>query len=142
MSRLDGRDASGDYCGFANTTSWTAWSGPNSGVTCAANTWYLWTIVINGGQVADYYNTGLTNIGAAGTQINALSSTYSTTAGTITYANDGSYIGLQGDGGSGTTYWQGIIVRAVEVRQENFCSIVVFCISWAKLWGFPDTFCA
>ena len=114
MSRLDGRGGT-DYCGFANTTSWTDFSAPDSGVSCSANTWYLWTIVINGGQVADYYNTDLTNIGVAGTQINALSSTYqiyTTTSVEKTYANDGSYIGLQGDGGSGTTYWQGIIVRA------------------------------
>ena len=116
MSRLDGRGGS-YYCGFANTTSWTAWSGVNSGVTCSANTWYLWTIVINGGRIADYYNTGLANIGTAGTPMNSLSSTYSifligSTSSTYTYANDGSYIGLQGDAGSGTTYWQGIIVRA------------------------------
>jgi len=114
MSRLDGRGA-GDYIGLAKSASWTSWHCPNSGVTASANTWYQWSIVVNGNSAADYFGTTF-GYGNLGTVINPLSSTYSDACGggTETYANNGNYIGLVGDGlgSSYITYWNGITVRA------------------------------
>lgn len=38
MFRIDTR-ASGNYAGFASTTSWTSWGSPSSGFYAPANTW-------------------------------------------------------------------------------------------------------
>jgi len=114
MSRLDSRGGS-DYIGLAKTTSWTHWNCPSSSITASKNTWYQWSIIADGSEVADYYSTSF-NYNSLGTVINSLSSTYTDSCGggTETYANNGNYIGLVGDGlgSSYVTYWQGIIVRA------------------------------
>jgi len=114
MSRLDSRGGS-DYIGLAETASWTSWHCPESGITASPNTWYQWSIIVDGNEVADYYSTSF-NYGSLGTVINPLSSTYTDGCGggTETYVNNGNYIGLVGDalGSSYVTYWQGIIVRA------------------------------
>jgi len=114
MARLDSRGA-GNYIGLAKSASWTSWNCPSSGVTASPNTWYQWSLVVGGNGVADYFGTTF-GYGNLGTIINPLSSTYSDACGggTETYANNGNYLGLVGDGLGSTfiTYWNGIIVRA------------------------------
>jgi len=113
-ARLDSRGA-GDYIGLAKSASWTSWNCPSSGVTASPNTWYQWSLVVAGNGVADYFGTTF-GYGNLGTIINALSPTYSDACGggTETYANNGNYLGLVGDGlgSSFITYWNGILVRA------------------------------
>ena len=111
MYRLETR--SGNYAGFAKTASWTSWDAPSGSVTLSASTWYLMSVVIDSGQIASYYNPGLNYYGGLGTNINPLSSSYTDSGGSETYAENGGYIGLIGDalGSSHVTYWNGMLVR-------------------------------
>ncbi len=111
MYRLETRG--GNYAGFAKTISWTSWDAPSGSVTLSPSTWYLMSIVIASGQIASYYNAGLNYYGNLGTDIDPLSATYTDTGGTETYAENGGYIGLIGDGLGATyiTYWNGMLAR-------------------------------
>jgi flagellin-like protein len=114
IARLDSRGG-GNYIGLAKSASWTSWNCPSSGVTASANTWYQWSLVVAGSSVADYFGTSF-GYGNLGTAVNALSTTYTDGCGggTETYANNGNYLGLIGDGlgSSYITYWNGVVVRA------------------------------
>lgn len=118
MSRLDQRGG-GDYSGLARGASWTKWNCPATGVTSLNDTWYLFTIIVTNGQVANYQDDTTTTYdvnGSYGTLLNALGPGYTDACGggPETYNPAGGYLGLVGDGlgGSFTTYWQGIIARA------------------------------
>ncbi len=118
MCRLDDRGA-GDYSGLAASASFTSWFCPASGVTSAADTWYLFTVILAAGKIAAYQDSTTTTYdvnGSYGTLLNALSSGYTDSCGggAETYNPAGGYIGLVGDalGSSNTTWWQGIIARA------------------------------
>jgi hypothetical protein len=104
MYRIDTR--SGNYSGFATTTSWTSWNSPTAGFTATANAWYKFTIVITSSTSATLYYT-------ATTDASPRSGTFGTLLGTYSITNNGGYIGLVGDvaGSSYTTWWDNIIVR-------------------------------
>jgi hypothetical protein len=94
MFRIDARPFPAHGNGFASTTFWTgvgAWSTPPSNnYTLSANTWYTIKIVINStatNGMSWYYNDIL--------------------GGTGTFVNNGGYIAMQADGGSGG-YWDNI----------------------------------
>ena len=112
MSRLDSRLNCYDL-GLASTSSWTFWNAPVGHATLSSNKWYLFSIVIANGKVADYENTNLNAYSNLGVNINSLSITYQDSAGAESYDPLGSYIGLVGDalGPSYDTYWNGIIIR-------------------------------
>lgn len=109
LTRQDGRG--GQSSGLATTTSWTGWDGPASGVSIPGSNWYMMEIdSVGGTSVANLYSTTLNYEGAL-TTINPLSTTYPDSSGTETYSPKGGYIGLQGDGGGGVTYLNGLMVR-------------------------------
>ncbi|MGC8571822.1 MAG: hypothetical protein ACP5LH_00875 [Candidatus Micrarchaeia archaeon] len=143
MSRLDSRG--GYYIGLAKTASWTSWDGPNSGKTASAKTWYQWSIIVNGTEVADYYSTTF-NYNSLGTVINPLSNTYTDSGGTETYTNNGNYIGIIGDalGSSYITYWQGIIVRAYPpngiMPSASFGNIIINEVATLTITPNPITY--
>jgi hypothetical protein len=112
MSRLDSRSGCNDL-GLASTSSWTSWNAPVGHATLPRDKWYLFSIVIANGKIADYQNSNLNSYSKLGTNINPLSSTYKDSGGTESYDPLGSYIGLVGDalGASYDTYWNGIIIR-------------------------------
>jgi len=96
MFRIDARPFPAQGNGFASTTFWTgvgAWSTPPSNnYTLSANTWYTIKIVINStatNGMSWYYNDIL--------------------GGTGTFVNNGGYIAMQGDGGTGG-YWDNIAI--------------------------------
>jgi hypothetical protein len=90
MFRLECRAATAS--GFATTTNWTTWAAPASGATYTVNTWSTVKIQINstaaGGMT--YFING-------------------TSVATGTFVDNGGYIGMQGDGGSGGN-WDNIYV--------------------------------
>ncbi len=82
MFRLDSR-GSGNYSGFASAASWTTWNAPTTATaTPSANTWHSVRIVI-GATTASGYIDG-------------------TAYGTYTFANNGGYIAVHGDGATVT----------------------------------------
>jgi hypothetical protein len=81
MWRLETRD--GASSGITNTTSWTFWNYPATGPTLSGSTWYTVVITISSAGVATYTYNGI-----AGGQ-------------SYTIADNGTYIGIQGDGLSG-----------------------------------------
>jgi hypothetical protein len=99
MFRLDGRG--GSPSGFATTSSWTNWNAPSSSTYLTTNTWYKFSIIMAGSQASLYYNT------TTGDNPN----NFGTFIGTYTVTNNGGYIGLVGDAGTGVTYWDNIIAR-------------------------------
>ena len=112
MSRLDSRAGCYDL-GLAATNSWTSWNAPVGHPTLSSGQWYLFSIVIANGEIADYQNTNLNTYSDLGVNINSLSSAYVDSGGSESYNPLGSYIGLVGDalGSSYHTYWNGIIIR-------------------------------
>ena len=85
----------GNSAGVGSATSWTSWSIPSqSCANIATNTWYNFSLVI-GSTTSQAYINGVT------------------CGGPYTFANNGGYIGLIGDGlgGSFTTWWDNIRVR-------------------------------
>ncbi|MCL4452394.1 MAG: hypothetical protein M1327_07225 [Candidatus Thermoplasmatota archaeon] len=112
MSRLDSRVNCYDL-GLASTNSWTNWNAPVGHQTLSSGHWYLFSIVIANGKIADYQNTNLMTYSNFGVNINPLSSSYTDSGGSESYNPLGSYIGLVGDalGPSYHTYWNGIIIR-------------------------------
>ncbi|MFG1460269.1 MAG: hypothetical protein AAE987_02680 [Thermoplasmataceae archaeon] len=112
MSRLDSRSGCSDL-GLAATSSWTSWNAPIDHATLSSYKWYLFSVIIANGKIADYQNTNLNVYSNLGVNINPLSSTYQDSAGGESYSPLGSYIGLVGDalGSSYDTYWNGIIIR-------------------------------
>jgi hypothetical protein len=103
MYRLDARGGA-NYTGFATTTSWILWAAPGAPVTSSPNTWYKFAIAITSATSATLYYQATTD---------ATPVLPSTTLGTFTITNSGSYIGLVGDGGGAAlvTYWDNIITR-------------------------------
>ena len=89
--RAEGR---GNGSGFASTNAWTSWSGGGGGIQFISNTWYSVKIVISSGGVASWYRN------------NVLQSQ------TRTITNNGTYFGLQGDGGGGISYFDNIIINS------------------------------
>ncbi|MCX6251766.1 MAG: DUF2341 domain-containing protein [Bacteroidetes bacterium] len=103
MYRLDSR-GSGNYSGFATTTSWNAWSNPSGGTYSTYGTWYRFGIAITSTSSATlYYDNTTSQDPYAGT-----------TLGTYSITNSGTWIGLNGDmlgNGSLQTRWDNIITR-------------------------------
>ena len=89
MFRSEGRNAGS---GFASTPSWTSWSGPPGGVQFVPGTWYSTKIIISSSGVASWY------------QNNVLQPQ------TYTISNNGTYFGLQGDGGGAISYFDNILI--------------------------------
>ena len=89
MFRAEGR---GTGSGFASTSSWTNWNAPPGGIRFVPGTWYSAKVVISSSGVASWY------------QNNVLQSQ------TYTIANNGTYFGLQGDGGGGISYFDNILI--------------------------------
>ncbi len=101
MARLDGRGGS-DFSGLAQTTSWTVWNAPGTGLVETSGTWYKYDIVITGNTVTGYVGSVSNSLATLGEETNSEPS-----------HNNGNYIGLVGDalGGQDLTYWDGIIAR-------------------------------
>ena len=89
MFRSEGR---GTGSGFQPTTAWTSWSSPQGGVQFIPGIWYSVKIIVSSSGVATWY------------QNNVLQSQ------TRTISNNGTYFGLQGDGGGGTSYYDNILI--------------------------------
>ena len=89
MFRPEGRNAGS---GFASASSWTSWSGPPGGAQFVPGTWYNTKIVISSSGVASWY------------QNNVLQPQ------TYTISNNGTYFGLQGDGGGSTSYFDNLLI--------------------------------
>lgn len=89
MIRLDAR-GSGNLPGVATTTSWTAWSAPSSTFASIDNAWHTYQIDVKAGPVVDLWKDG----------VKVLSN--------VSISLSGSYIGLQGDGGSAGGYFDNI----------------------------------
>jgi chitodextrinase len=89
MFRSEGRFAGS---GFQPTSSWTSWSSPQGGIQFISGTWYSVKIMISSSGVATWYRN------------NVLQSQ------TRTISNNGTYFGLQGDGGGGTSYYDNILI--------------------------------
>lgn len=89
MFRSEGRGASS---GFASTPSWTSWNGPSGGAQFVPGTWYSTKIVISSSGVASWY---LNNV---------------LQPQTYTISNNGTYFGLQGDGGGAISYFDNILI--------------------------------
>ena len=89
MFRSEGRNAGS---GFASTPSWTSWNGPPGGAQFVPGNWYSTKIVISSSGVASWY------------QNNVLQSQ------TYTISNNGTYFGLQGDGGGSTSYFDNLLI--------------------------------
>lgn len=114
LARLDTRGG-GAPPGLATSATWTSWQGPNpaSPISLSPDTWYMFQInSLNGINVGLWYSTALSYESTL-SNINPFAATFPDSGGTETYANKihGEYIGLQGDGGGGTTYLNGLIVR-------------------------------
>lgn len=112
MSRLDSRAGCYDL-GLAATSSWTSWNAPVGHATLSSDKWYLFSIIIANGKIADYQNSNLNAYSNLGININPLSNTYNDSSGKESYSPLGSHIGLVGDalGSKCDTYWNGIIIR-------------------------------
>jgi hypothetical protein len=82
QARLECRIGNGT--GFASTSAWTSWNAPPGSTSLIVDTWYTFKIQINS-----------TNINGMSLYING------NLFGTGTFVDNGGYIGLQGDGGSG-----------------------------------------
>ena len=87
--RSEGR---GTGSGFASASSWTGWQGPPAGVQFVPGTWYSTKIVITSGGVASWY---LNNV---------------LQPQTYNISNNGTYFGLQGDGGGAISYYDNLII--------------------------------
>jgi hypothetical protein len=88
MARLDLRGG-GSVCGFATTSSWTAWSTPADppgilGTSLASANWYTLVVTVSGGTATLTIN--------------------GTVAGSISVGAMGAYIGLIGDGAGGGNF--------------------------------------
>jgi len=94
--RLDKRG--GNYnCGFMTTNSWSGWSSPPVGNYVLNNDWYDVAIVIDAFGVCTFYLSG--NDKGISKQTMQLPT------------NAGSWIGLQGDGGGGYSWWTNITIQ-------------------------------
>jgi hypothetical protein len=82
MFRLETRAS--NFSGFTSTTNWTTWTAPSSGPTLTGNTWYTVRITITSAGVATYTYNGST-----------------TSAVSYNIADNGTYIGIVGDGIAG-----------------------------------------
>jgi hypothetical protein len=94
----------GGWYGIASTSSWTSWAAPPD-TGSWPNEWVTVGVVVVSGSATGYLSVG----------VNPYSSEIgSNPTNQYTVANDGDYLGLIGDGASGSTtqYWSGIIVRA------------------------------
>ena len=90
-ARLDTRGG-GNWTGFASTASWTSWSAPSSGSNPSTNVWHTFKIQINS-TASNGMSLYINNIFVVNK----------------TFVDNGSYIGMQGDGGSGGN-WDNIRV--------------------------------
>ncbi len=82
MFRLDSRGAA-NYSGFASTASWATWNAPTTATaTPSANTWHSVRIVISPTSASGFID--------------------GTAYGTYTFANNGGYIAVHGDGATVT----------------------------------------
>ena len=91
------------WYGIASTSSWTSWTAPPDAGTWS-NKWLLVSITVASGSATMYVSPVP---GIYGSEVGQnVSNTY-------TVANNGNYFGLIGDNaGSGTQYWNGMIIRA------------------------------
>ncbi len=105
MARIDARPPaffSTFPSGFAQTQSWSSWSGPSSGPTETPNTWYKVDIAVNNSTATLYVNKNNTPLQVLGAPVSKMNMSYK-----------GGYVGLVGDAAGSTqvTYWNNIILR-------------------------------
>jgi hypothetical protein len=79
MFRIEGR--AGNSSGFAPTTSWTSWSGPSGYSNVSVSAWHHVKLIIGATTVEGFID--------------------GVSYGTYTFANNGGYIAVHGDGGNG-----------------------------------------
>ncbi len=92
----------GGWYGLASTSSWTSWAAPpDTGIW--SNEWVTIGVVVDGGTATGYLSSGVNTYG---------SEIGSNPTNQYAVTNDGTYLGLVGDGAGGSQYWSGIIVRA------------------------------
>ena len=107
MSRIDGRSSYPDGTGILATTGWSVWSGNGNIPNPAPATWDKIDIVIPSTSSETMYASYAANNPIAALESNTQNS------GPIVLNNNGDYFGFQGDSaGSGTDYWDAIIVRS------------------------------
>ena len=94
----------GGWYGLASTSSWTSWSSPPD-TGSWSNEWVTVGVVIASGSATGYLSVGVHPYG---------SEIGSNPSNQFTVASNGNYLGLIGDGASGSTtqYWSGVVIRA------------------------------
>ena len=86
----------GNSSGFAATSSWTSWNAPTSGPVISANVWHKFDVTISGGSAT------------ASIDGTVIASNYPVTS-------LGTYLGLSGDGGGGTTSFADLVVNGAQI---------------------------
>jgi len=116
MFRIDARGDGTHYTGFATTTGWVTWTAPSTGIYLSVNTWYTIKIVITStamNGMSWYYNNVL--------------------GGTGTFVDNGGYIAMQGDGGTGG-YWDNIAIYPTAASVPASISFYSPVVSNGLIW--------
>ena len=118
-----------NYSGFDTTSNWTTWGSSITGnITNSENTWYKYDIVISASSAFAYIGPASNSLATLGTQ------TYSSA---FSVSNNGTYLGLVGDGGGGVSYLNTIIVRAyppnATMPTDSFGSVTSLTVSFHKI---------
>jgi hypothetical protein len=110
----------GGWYGVASTSSWTSWTAPPDSGSWS-NEWVTVGLIVGNGNAIGYLSPSILPYG---------SEIGSNPSNEYNVANNGNYIGLVGDGASGSTiqYWNGIIVRSYPpngvMPSFNFGSVI------------------
>ena len=93
MMRVEGRTELTSTTGYYALSSWTGWSAQTGSYkSVLRNQWHTFSLSISGAGIASLTING------------------DVQSGTYTVANNGNYIGFQGDGGGGTTLFKNVLV--------------------------------